>query len=72
MRFKEYAEKVNCSEVIDYLDELPLKAKMFYKGMDNKGIELLLKMIPAGLVRKLVNKNALRQIDEENDKAKIL
>ena len=68
--FKEYAEEVNCGEVIEYLDELPLKAKMFYKGMDNKGIELLLKMIPAGLVRKMVNKNALRQLEEEDQKAK--
>jgi len=67
--FKEYAFEVDCGEVIEYLDELPLKAKMFYKGMNNKGIELLLKMIPAGFVRKLVNKNALRQIDEENEKA---
>lgn len=70
--FKEHAKKVNCSEVIEYLDELPLKAKMFYKGMDNKGIGLILKMIPAGFVRKTVNKNALRQIDEENEKARKL
>ncbi len=68
--FKEYALKADCNEVIEYLDELPLKAKMFYKGMDNKCIGLTLKLIPAGLVRKLVNKNALRGIEEENDKAK--
>lgn len=68
--FKEYAEKVNCTEIIDYLDELPLKAKMFYKGMDNKVIGLLLKIVPARAVRKLVNKNALRQIEEQNEKAK--
>lgn len=68
--FKEYAFKVDCGEVIEYIDELPLKAKMVYKGMNNKEIALLLKLIPAGLVRKLVNKNALRQIDEENEKAK--
>lgn len=68
--FKKYAEEVNCSEVIKYLDELPLKAKMFYKGIDNNRIRTLLKMIPALLIRKLVNKNALRQIDEENEKAK--
>ena len=40
--------------------------------MSNKGIKLLLKMIPARLVRKLVNKNALRQIDKKNEKAKEL
>lgn len=68
--FKEYAEKAKCTEVIEYLNELPLKAKIFYKGMDNKGIGLMLKMIPAGFVRKLVNKNALRQINEENEKAR--
>ena len=68
--FREYADCVNCREVIEYLDELPLKAKMFYKGMNNNGIELLLKIIPAGLVRKMVNKNALRQLEEENQKAK--
>ena len=43
---------------------------MFYKGIDNNRIRTLLKMIPALLIRKLVNKNALRQIDEENEKAK--
>ena len=68
--YKKYADSVNCSEVIEYLDELPLKAKMFYKGMNNNGIELLLKIIPAGLVRKMVNKNALRQLEEEDQKAK--
>ena len=70
--FKEYAEEINCGDVIEYLDELPLKAKMFYKGMCNKGIGLLMKLIPAGIVRKSVNKNALRGFDEENEKAKEL
>lgn len=42
---------------------------MFYKGVNNKGIKLILKIIPAFLVRKLINKNALRSIDEENKKA---
>lgn len=70
--FKKYAEEVDCRYVIEYLDELPLKAKMFYKGMDNKGIETVLKMIPSGFVQKLVNKNAVRQIDEEDEKAKTL
>ena len=65
-----YAEKVDCNEIIEYLDGLPLKAKIFYKGMGNKAIRLSLKMIPARFVRKLVNKNALRQINEENEKAK--
>ena len=69
--FKEYSEEVNCMEVTDYLDGLPLNAKMLYKGMNNKGIGFLLKTVPAGLVRKLVNGNALRQIDEENRKAKL-
>ena len=45
---------------------------MLYKGMNNKGIGLMLKMLPAGFVRKLVNKNALHQINEENEKAKEL
>ena len=70
--FREYALKVDCTEVIEYLDELPLKARMFYKGMDSKGIGLMMKMIPAGFVQKLVNKNALRGINEENAKAKEL
>ena len=70
--FKDYAKKVNHEEVIQYLDDLPLKAKMFYKGMDNKGISMLLKVIPGTIVRRLVNKNALRQNMEENLKAKEL
>ena len=70
--FKRYALKVDCGKVIEYLDELPLKAKIFYKGMDNKGIELMLKMIPARFVRKFINKNALRGFEEENKKAKEL
>ena len=69
--FREYALKVDCGDIIEYLDELPLKAKMFYKGMNSKGIELLLNMIPASFVRKLVNPNALRGIEEENEKAKL-
>ena len=70
--FREYAFEANCEEVIEYLDELPLKAKMFYKGMDNKLIKLILKLIPAVMVRKLVNKNALRYMNNENEKAKAL
>lgn len=70
--FKEYAEKADYGGVVEYLDELPLKAKMFYKGMNNKGIELILKIIPAGFVRKLVNKNALRGLEEQNEKAQEL
>lgn len=69
--FKEYALKVNCGEVIEYLDELPLKAKIFYKGMNNKGIELLLKIVPKSFVIVLVNKNALKGIENEDNKAKL-
>lgn len=70
--FKKYAEKANHTEVIHYLDELPLKAKMFYKGMNNNWIKLILKIIPGSIVRIFVNKNALRQNKEENEKAKEL
>lgn len=70
--FKEYAFKADYSDVIEYLDELPLKSKMFYKGMDNRLIGMILKMIPTSIVKTFVNKNAIRQIDEENDKAQKL
>ena len=69
--FKKYTEKVNYNELIDYLDKLPLKVKLFYKGMNNEKIEFILKIIPAVFVKKLVNKNAIRQIDKENEKAKL-
>lgn len=66
--FKKYAKEVNFSEIIEYLEELPLKAKIFYKGINNEWIKFLLKIIPATLVQNVVNKNALKQIDEENEK----
>lgn len=64
--FLSNAKKVDCEYVIDYLDEIPFKYRMFYKGVNNKLINLLLKLIPGFFVRKIINKNALRQIEEEN------
>ena len=40
--------------------------------MDNRLIGMILKMIPTSIVKTFVNKNAIRQIDEENDKAQKL
>ena len=69
--FREYAKKVDCEYVIQYLDEIPLKAKIFYMGVNNSFIKLLLKVIPNWLVRKLINRNAIRGIEIESEKAKI-
>lgn len=68
--FKKYATKVNQTAIINYLTDLPLKPKIFYKATNNKFTRLILNMIPGVLVRSLVNKNALKQVDEENKKVK--
>lgn len=67
--FKKYAIKANCEDVITYINELPLKAKIFYKGMNNILIRLTLKIIPTFLVRRLINKNALKGFEKQNKKA---
>lgn len=69
--FRKYAKKVDCEYVIQYLDDLPLKAKIFYMGTYNPFIKFLLKLIPSKLVRKLINRNAIRGVEKENEKAKI-
>ena len=68
--FREYAKLVNCEEVIDYSVQLPQKHVMFYRIMSNPLGKTLLKLVPAPLVRKMINRNALNGLNEENRKAR--
>lgn len=68
--FREYTKLVNCEDVIDYSVQLPQKHVMFYRVMSNPFGKTILKLVPAPLVRKIINKNALIGLKEENEKAK--
>lgn len=68
--FRKYAELSECEDIIDYSAQLPPKHIMFYKVMKNPIGKNLLKLIPSSLVRKIINKNALHGLEEENEKAK--
>ena len=68
--FKKYAKLANCEEIIDYSAQLPKEHVLFYKVMRNRIGRIFLKMIPSSLVRKFINKNALKGLEEENEKAK--
>lgn len=70
--FREYAKLVDCEEVIDYSAPLPQKHVIFYRIMNNSIGKVLLKLIPSSIVWKIINKNALNALDEENRKAKEL
>ena len=70
--FRKYAELVDCEDVIDYSVQLPQKHVMFYRVMNNPLGKVLLKLVPGLMVRKVINKNALRGLEEENNKAKEL
>ena len=68
--FRKYAKMAKCEEVIDYSTQLPKQHVLFYKTMQNKIGRILLKCIPSSIVRKIINKNALKGLEEENKKAK--
>ena len=67
--FRKYAKFVDCEDVINYSSQLPQKHVMFYKVMKNPFGKNLLKLIPSSMVRKVINKNALKGLEEENKKA---
>ena len=68
-QFKSYAKRVDCENVLDYSVTLPKQHVIFYKIMNNKLGQNFLKIVPSSLVRKMINKNALKGLEEENEKA---
>lgn len=68
--FRKYAKLVDCEDVIDYSAPLPQKHIMFYNVMNNPLGKNLLKLVPSSLVRKIINKNAIKGLEKENEKAK--
>ena len=68
--FRKYAKLAKCEEVIDYSTQLPKQHVLFYKIMQNKIGRIFLKCVPSSMVRKFINNNALKGLEEENKKAK--
>ena len=70
---KNYCELAGFKdEIFEDVDVLPLKAKLFYKFIDNPLIKLGLKIIPTFLVHKILSKNALAGFEENEAKVKQL
>ena len=69
--YEKYCETAGFKdEIIEDIDVLPLKAKLFYKSMHNSLIKLGLKIIPTFLVHKILSKNALAGFEKEEEKVK--
>lgn len=66
--YKEYAELSGFEEIIDYDYDFGAKMDMFHKVATNRLGSKLLSLIPTSAVTTLVNKNALREIEEEIEK----
>lgn len=66
--YREYAELSGFEDVIDYNTDFGSKMNMFHKVATNRIGSKLLGLIPSSLIRSLVNKNALREIEEEFEK----
>ena len=67
--FRKYAKLADCENIINYSTELPKQHVVFYKVMQNRLGRIFLKIIPSSFVRKIINKNALKGLEEENKKA---
>ena len=71
--YKQYCEIAGFKdEIFEEVDVLPLKAKLFYKSMDNPLIKFGLKIIPTFLVHRILSKNALAGFEEDEAKVKQL
>lgn len=70
--FEYYADLAGFKDVIDYSTEFNSKQLMFQRFSQNKLGSILLNLVPASMVRKVINKNAFRELDEEVNKAKEL
>lgn len=66
--YEEYATSLDVEEVLDYSVGIDFKMKIFHIISTNAFGSFLLNLIPGALIRKLINKNALIEIDKENEK----
>lgn len=72
MEFEYYANLAGLKDVIDYSTKFNSKQLLFQKFSQNKLGAVLLNLVPSSMVRKVINKNAFKELDEEFNKAKEL
>lgn len=70
--FEYYAILAGFKDIIDYSTEFNNKQLLFQKFSQNKFGSMLLNLVPASMVRKVINKNAFNELNEEVNKAKEL
>lgn len=70
--FEYYANLTGCNDVIDYSTEFNSKQMLFQKFSQNKLGTIVLNLVPASIVKKVINKNAFIELNEEIKKAKEL
>lgn len=70
--FEYYADLAGFKDVIEYSTEFNNKQLLFQRFSQNKFGSMLLNLVPASIVRKVINKNVFRELDEEINKAKEL
>lgn len=66
--FIKYAKLANCEDIINYVEAPSLKSKLFYKGVGNPFINLILKIIPANIVRRIIVKNGIANYKKQKSK----
>lgn len=71
-QFEYYANLAGFEDVIDYSTTFNGKQLMFQRFSQNKFGSMILNLVPASIVRKVINKNAFKELDEEVNKAKEL
>lgn len=68
--YREYAKLANFESVIDYTAKFNRKQRLFIKLSENKIGDFILGLTPYSLVKHVINKNAVKEIEIEFEKAK--
>lgn len=63
--FEKYANLADCKNVFDNDVKLSFKTKLLYKGINNKFFQFFLKLIPAKIIKNMVDKNGINYYKEE-------
>ena len=68
--YKKYAQLANFESVIDYSSTFNSKQKLFLKVSENNFGDFILGLTPYSLVKNVINKNAVKEMEMEFEKAK--
>ena len=68
--YKHYAKLANFESVIDYTANFNGKQRLFQKLSENKIGDFILGLTPYFLVKNVINKNAVKEMEMEFEKAK--